>query len=227
MIKIVTGFVPIPNHPRPIEEYAKLGEQLYEVDHPTSFVHQNVETCWLFKFLQWKPQLNGVCAQADNPKKNTFPYHIVQHQKTEWLSDVAYMDPVPDVFAWIDWGIFSVPGVTAAVIYEFLRRAAHERAIVIPGCWDKPASLADIPDLTPCWRFCGGLWVVPREYIMELDNAMKREAMEYITRTGIVSWEVNTLARVELKNPSLPIWHYKADHNETMFTNYPETHNAG
>jgi hypothetical protein len=223
-IKMVSGFVPIPGHPRSVEEYSKLGARLIqEVERPIALIEATVEECWLYRFLQWKPSLQGTCATADNPKKNSIAYHMVQHEKTEWLVAAAKNDPRADVFCWIDFGIFSVPGVTAAVIQEALRRAENERAIVIPGCWDKSP---DVPELEVCWRFCGGFFVVPREYLMHFDAAVKKEAMDYITRTGVISWEVNTWARMELENEQLPIWHYKADHNQTMFTNYPEPHRA-
>ena len=70
---------------------------------------------------------------ADNPKKNSLAYHIVQAQKTEWLVCGAMVDPMADVFFWIDYGIFHVPGVTSHIIREFLKRANNEQTIAIPG----------------------------------------------------------------------------------------------
>ena len=33
-VAVVTGYVPIPDHPRPDEEYRRLGQLLLEVDVP-------------------------------------------------------------------------------------------------------------------------------------------------------------------------------------------------
>jgi hypothetical protein len=68
--------------------------------------------------------------------------------------------------------------------------------------------------------------LVPRVYLDRLDAAMKREYVRWLELTHNVSWETNTLARVEKLNPTLPIWWYRADHDQTLFTNYIPTENA-
>jgi hypothetical protein len=50
-------------------------------------------------------------------------------------------------------------------------------------------------------------------------------AVRQIKETNKVEWEVNTLARLE-QCSSLPIWQYRADHDASMFTAYPETRHA-
>ena len=87
----------------------------------------------------------------------------------------------------------------------------NEQAIAIPGCWDK--DLAAYDDDHPCWRFCGGVMVVPRQYIGPLCAAVKAEYLNTLEQTRNVTWEVNVLARVE-QSTHLPIWWYRADHNE-------------
>lgn len=74
-----------------------------------------------------------------------------------------------------------------------------------------------VSDFWPNWRFCGGLLVVPRKWAHALFREVKRDVQRHLTETRNISWEVNTLARIER---SLPIRWYQADHNETMFTNY-------
>ena len=229
-VQVVTGFIPLDDHPRPPQEYFKLAGELFnplyesgQLKIPAAVVVQDLDMCWLYQWMKWKgPDFQCTHSTADNPQKNTAAYHIVQHEKIGWLVDAAVRDPTPDVFVWIDFGIMHVPGVTGAVIADYIRRAEKEQAIAIPGCWDRPAV---IDDMNPCWRFCGGTLICPRKYLMELDLAMKGEAMRHISATRNLSWEVNTLARVE-RNCDLPIWWYKADHNETMFTAYPESTHA-
>lgn len=220
MIKIVTGFIPLIDSPKTVEKYAELGAKLLGVGHPIALCEQDgTAECWLYKYLEFTG-IKPTCSVGDNTRKNTAGYHMVQHQKTLWMVHAAYRDPVPDVFVWIDFGIFGVPGITAAVIQEFLRKAEKEQGMSAPGCWAK----GPIDDKNPCWRFCGGVLVCHRRYLFELDMAVRMEAMCHIRETNNVSWEVNTWARAE--KAGLPLWWYPADHNETMFTNYPEPHHA-
>lgn len=216
MITAVTAFVPIPNHPRSEEKYRELGQHLLSLDIPLMSLEAKIEDCWLHSYLMER-QKRFTHSTADNPRKNSIAYHIVQAQKSEWLVEAAFVNPAADVLVWIDYGIFHVPGVTGPIIRDFLKRAADEKAIAIPGCWDKDYAY---DDGWPCWRFCGGVIVVPREQVIDFDTAMKREYVRHITSTNNLSWEVNTLARVEKNEPRLPIWHYKADHNASLFTAY-------
>jgi hypothetical protein len=160
---------------------------------------------------------------ADNPAKNSLAYHIVQAEKSELIADAAELVPGADVIVWIDLGIFHLPGMTAGVIEDFMARAAAEEAIAIPGCWERNYQY---DDRYPMWRFCGGLLVVPREHAAALAAVMRDECKRHLRETGNLSWEVNTLARVEQRYPDLPIRWYKADHNSSMFTNYQATEHA-
>jgi hypothetical protein len=219
MITAVTAYVPIPNHPRSEATYRELGQQLHAVDIPLMSVEARIEDCWLHEYLLQR-QKRFTHSIADNPRKNSIAYHIVQAQKSEWLLEAAFVNPAADVLVWIDYGIFSIPGITGPIIRDFLHRARDEKAIAIPGCWDKNY---DYDDKWPCWRFCGGVIVVPREQVIDFDTAMKREYVAWLDRTNNLSWEVNTLARVEKNEPRLPIWHYKADHDASLFTAYKST----
>lgn len=223
VVRVVTGFVPLKDHPRKLEEYKFLGERLgtgvgMKISQPILTMYGDLSDCWFANYLA-DSQKHVQVAVADNPAKNTLGYHCVQHQKTEWLYAASKLDTVSDVFVWIDFGIFSVPGVTEELIIQAVKRAEHEKAIAIPGCWDTPG---DRGDEHPCWRFCGGFLVVPRPYVFALDVAMKAETLAHLDRTNTVTWEVNTLARLELQR-KLPLWWFAADHNEKMFANYPET----
>jgi hypothetical protein len=216
MITAVTAYVPIPNHPRSDKEYRALASQLLTLDIPIMHLEAKIEECWLHEYLQWR-QKRFTHSVADNPAKNSIAYHIVQAQKTEWLVEAAFANPDADVLVWIDYGIFSVPGVTAKIIRDFMLRARDEKVIAIPGCWDQNYTY---DDKWPCWRFCGGVMVVPRDQVIDLDTAMKCEYVRWLDSTNNLSWEVNTLARVERNYKALPIWHYKADHDASLFTAY-------
>jgi len=224
-VRFVTGFIPIKNHPRPIDEYKKLGERLFEfgktLPQPILVWYGTLADTWLGNYLA-DSQKRVYVASADNPTKNTLAYHCVQHQKTEWIYGALMADGKTDVFIWVDYGIFSVPGVTEQLLRQVHDRAEKETAIAIPGCWADPG---DRGDDNPNWRFCGGLIIVPRAHVFALDVAVKAETLRHLNAGGKLTWEVNTLARVELRH-EVPLWWYAADHNEKMFANYPETHRA-
>jgi len=221
MIVAITAYVPIPGHTRTDAEYQRLAAPLHmmALEVPLLSRTDRLENCWLHEYLH---ETHGdppdvTHSVSDNPRKNTLNYHIVQAQKSEFLVDAAEACGMrPDVYVWIDYGIFHVPGVTPDVIREFLIRADGEQTIAIPGCWGGDYTYDDDH---PCWRFCGGVMIIPRNYIHEFDRAMKQEYVRWIERTNNVSWEVNTLARVE-KRKELPIWWYQADHDASIFTGY-------
>jgi hypothetical protein len=220
VILAVSGFVPIAGHPRPAEEYRKLADQLFDTGIPLLMMDGDLEMCWLYRHLCERKK-KFTHSVADNPAKNSVAYHCVQAEKSEWLMtavDVSRCHECwPDIFVWLDAGIFHVPGVTSQIILDFMRRAEAEQTIAIPGCWNRDYKY---DDRYPCWRFCGGVWVVPRQYVAALDAAMKQEYKRHLALTDNLSWEVNTLARVEQRYPDLPIWHYQADHDASMFGNY-------
>lgn len=214
-IKIITGYVPIPNHPRNAQEYGKLGDKLAAIRSvPLRAFYGTVPDCWLFKALKAMDKTNFTHSEGDNPKKNSLAYHIVQHQKIHWMMQEAQRDHDTDTFIWMDYGIFHQPGVDIVEIEKFLQRVKKDD-LAIPGCWD----IRPVTDASPCWRFCGSLAVVPRQWVLPFSNLIKLSLFTHLKFTQNIPWEVNTWARVEQGN-SLPIRWYKADHNETQFTNY-------
>ena len=120
-VKLVTGYVPIPNHPRSAAEYGALGEKLSGVPVPKKAFYKRVEDTWLWHVVHAKsiivPAMPG-----DNPAKNTMAYHCVNHEKSAWLMRAANEDPKPDIFVWIDYGIFRLPGINNQAICEFVAR---------------------------------------------------------------------------------------------------------
>jgi len=221
VIAVVTGFVPIPGHPRSEAEYRKLGERLLHAAVPQGEavlmrLEMDLHECWLAKYLEWRGG-EVTHSVSDNPKKNSRAYHIVQSQKVEFLLEAArsYDQVDAEVYVWVDYGIFHLPGMTDEILVDFLRRAKNEQSITIPGCWDKNYAY---DDNHPCWRFCGGIMIVPRRDLVEFDAVWKTEYISWLKKTNNLSWEVNALARMEAHG--FPIWHYKADHNHTMFTAY-------
>lgn len=214
--RLVTGYVPIPNHPRTAAEYGELGEKLSGVPVRKKAFYMRVEDTWMAKYVSKLPYTPKP-SQYDNLEKNTLAYHYVNHQKTSWLVQAADEYPDDDVLVWVDYGIFRLPGVTNQAIYEFMEKL-DDKAIYAPGCWNAPQA---IESAFPCWRFCGSVLAVPRKCVDQLDYACRVEARQHTNKTKNVEWEVNTWARVEARGHRtiLPFHWYKADHNVSMFNN--------
>lgn len=215
-VRVVTGYVPIPLHPRGPAEYGKLGEEMFGElikDFPVFPFYEKLKDCWLWEMAD-KMIIPPTHSVADNPAKNSLEYHCVNHQKFDWLARMSDHKDVEDTLVWLDYGIGHVPGVTVAVVKEFLNRI-KENDLAIPGCWTRDTIVLN--DKVPCWRFCGGVMVVPTKQANKLYMAVRKNMRAHLQLTKNVSWEVNTLARIE---PQLDIRWYQADHNETMFTGY-------
>ena len=211
--RLVTAYVPIPNHPRTPKEYGDLGEQLGGVPVRKKCFYNKLDELWMTKYVAKLP-FTPRASEGDNVLKNSLAYHAVNHQKTSWLVQAADEDPEADVLVWVDYGIFHLPGVHNQALYEFMEKL-DDRAIYAPGCWHKPQV---VEAAYPNWRFCGSVLAVPRKMVDQLDYECRVAARHHISATKNVEWEVNTWARVENKT-KLPFHWYKADHDVSMFTN--------
>lgn len=214
-VRLVTGYVPIPGHPRPATEYGELGERLGGVPVPKKAFYMHPKDLWLFKYLD-SVKFAVKPSDGDNPGKNSMLYHCVNHQKTTWLAQAANEYPDDEIFVWVDYGIFHQPGINNEAIVKFFE-LLDDKKIYAPGCWYMHEFVA-IETTHPCWRFCGSVLAVPAHCVHELDFEVRAKARQHIQDTRNVEWEVNTWARVERGKRKLP-WHwYKADHDVSQFT---------
>lgn len=217
-VKVVTAYVPIAGHTRTPSEYAALGDQLRGAlgDHKPAVFYDTIRDLWLTPFIENISRGHHIThSQGDNPAKNSMEYHAVQHNKLEWLEEAAKRDLDADTFIWLDYGCMRQPGFNKDLLTEFLRRV-RKNDLAIPGCWEKK----EVVDYYPCWRFCGTLFIVPREDIVPLNKAFKAVTRLYVRAMRNVTWEVNDLARMELAHVGPPIRWYDADHNARMLTGY-------
>lgn len=209
-VHLVSGYVPLDVKHRSQDEYHRLGANLAELPVSSSIYLNTIEDCWMYHAVKGK---NYIARDANDTGKNTMGYHIVQHQKTTWMLRAALENPGDDVFVWMDYGIFHMPGFTQIRVMDFLGDCAGEKAISIPGAWPKGQ------DGGPCWRFNGSILVCHRDYLHDLDRLIRDEAMDYAEKTGTVIWEVNTWAAVEQWGHP-PIRWYGATHDSTMLSSY-------
>ena len=217
---VVTGYVRLENHTRKPETYKKLGYQLSDAlgDHPLEVFYQPLRELWLTRWLESLPPMQPplTWSKGDNPDKNTLEYHCVQHQKIAWLAKACDMHSDVDTFIWMDYGIFSQPGMSAEVIRSFLSRI-RKNDFAFPGCWP---FAKDFSDQTPCWRFLGSLLIVPRAEMRRLSECFTAMTRLHIRLMKNVPWEVNTLARIEPYLDKSNFRWYEADHNASQMANY-------
>ena len=215
-VAVVTGYVSIPGHPRSREEYDRLAANFRDLTAaPVHAFRCELTDCWLHAHVANRQVVHGV---ADNPSKNTVAYHVVQHQKTAWVLQARDTVPDADVLVWLDYGIFSQPGVTARAIDDYLRRIRPSSSVALPGAWDKRKSAA-ADWQNPDWRFCGSSFVVPRQLAQAFHDAVSEVTLERLSADGRLTWEVNDWAEVERRD-MLPMRWYRATHDQTQFTNY-------
>ena len=217
-VKVVTGFVEIPNHPRKTEDYVDWGNRLKGAlgVRPIQAFYYDVRDLWLTQFLERLPPMEPPLKWAtyDNPAKNSLEYHCVQHQKVEWLATAANMDQEADTFVWLDYGIMHLPGMNGDYLTTFLDKIC-KNDFAIPGCWP----VGEVPTDNPCWRFCGTVLIVPRADVDRLAKTFKAVTRTFIRAMNKVSFEVNMLALVEQTNIPNLRW-YEANHDATLFTHY-------
>jgi hypothetical protein len=221
----VTGFVAdaFPARHLTPGQFTAYGDRLRAAlgEHLHAFDRWSIEDCWAHDLLVDNAGLMPSCA---NPPHDRFatPQHmtlsnIVLLQRYEWMRLAATLHPGVDVFAWVEWSCLKQRGVTEDVLRRFveLLHAGPCRAVTLPGCWAKSM----IDDSQAHWRFVGSCWVCPRQLTAQVADAVKAVASLRARLTGKLSWDMNTMAYVELLD-CLPIRWYRADHDASQFLEY-------
>ena len=222
----VTGFVDNPFPARHLSQTdcrglgglvkAALGERLHAFDEGWT-----LPQCWAYRLLERNPGLVPSCA---NPPADRFATpadmvrsNIVLLQRYFWMAAAAAARPDVDVLAWVEYTVLKQRGVTPEVLAGFadaLERTPCD-AVTLPGCWPKGV----IDDARAHWRFVGSCWVCPARLAGDVYRAVRDVVTLRTEMTGRLSWDMNSMAYVELLD-ILPIRWYPANHDETQFTHY-------
>ena len=225
-VKVLTGyFNAFPAKHLSEDQFRALGNRLIETVGDTNIRMMGagymLSDCWAHKFLVENPLLlpsdrhpapDRFATPADMVASN-----IVILQRFEWLRMAALIDPDVDIWVWLEYTIMKQPGVTGPVIKKFLEDVAlgEHAAVSIPGCWPK----GFIDDGAICWRFCGSTWVCPHYLVPSFSQGAKTVATLRTRSTGMISWDVNTMAYLELLDV-VPIRWYQGNHDQTQLTNF-------
>lgn len=182
----------------------------------------SLEDCWAHRFLEENPALlpsdvappsDRFASPADAARSN-----IVLLQRFEWMRMAAERHPDAEVFAWIEYTVLKQRNVTETVVVDFMDvlESAAVDAVTLPGMWPKQP----IDDRYAHWRFAGSCWVAPRSLVPVVEDSVKTVSSLRTRHTGAVSWDMNTMAYVELLDV-MPIRWYAADHDHTQFSHFP------
>jgi len=222
----VTGFIDNPFPARHLSQTdcrglggrlkAALGDRLHAFDEGWT-----LPQCWAYPLLERIPGLVPSCA---NPPPDRFATpadmvrsNVVLLQRYAWMAAAAAARPDVDVLAWVEYTVLKQHGVTPEVLAGFadaLERTPID-AVTLPGCWPKGV----INDAEAHWRFVGSCWVCPARLAGDVYRAVREVVTLRTEMTGRLSWDMNSMAYVELLD-ILPIHWYPANHDQTQFTNY-------
>lgn len=150
--------------------------------------------------------------------KDTKEFMMLMNAKTEFIQIVRNAGFLADHYIWLDAGISKIfkdplPTLTKAV--NDLSKPLRNTSIYIPGCTGPQSNLSVLIHGIN-WRFCGGFFVVPAEYVEPFYTAVLDACEEVKLNTGRAIWETNIWAFIEHR---IPIhWEY-GDHNEAIFSN--------
>lgn len=150
--------------------------------------------------------------------KDSKQYMAIINAKTELVLRAMNLDrPKTTHYGWIDFGISHIT-LTPADHLAHLKSQCERLVtplLAIPGATQRP--LLEVLTLGVSWRFCGGLFVGDAKSVKEFCELSNRVYKDTVEKTGIVVWEVNNWARLELEHGWQPDW-FPANHNWTMLT---------
>ncbi len=147
--------------------------------------------------------------------KDTKLYMAIINSKNDLvLKAMSLNRPKTTHYGWIDFGIIhitSTPRETLAILKAQCERLKSP-LMAIPGIWGRGQG-----HLTAAvvWRFCGGLFVGDMKSVKRFCLLARDAFALCVKQTGIVAWEVNTWARLELEYGWNPDWFF-ADHDISM-----------
>lgn len=225
-VKVVTGYIPLPVRNMSVEQFRANGKRLLDcLPCPvTVFDEPDIDGCWAKQFLDHLhlplvPSANNVPADRFPSPAVMAMSNIIQNQKSEWLFTAASKDSRPDVFVWIDYGIFKQQPMKEQEIVDFIHKLEAQDSldeIVAPGIHPQPV---DVDPGEFCDRFCGSVTMVPSSLVSAYHDSMVSLAQALIRASGKIEWEVNYIARLEHIG-ILPLRQYRCWWDGSQFTNY-------
>jgi hypothetical protein len=157
------------------------------------------------------------------PQKDTKEFLSLMNTKIEFIlraSDICE----DDHFIWIDFGILKIIKNKKRFINKLkLINNWKFNKIKIPGCWGFGQGFT-VESVN--WRFCGGLFIVPRKYISDFYTHSKNVLNDFCKMPIYkLTWETNVWVIIEMFALKNDIDWYFADHNDTILLNLEDPTN--
>lgn len=152
-----------------------------------------------------------------NADKDTLEYIALMNCKAEMIwSVVPFLSTSTGPLVWIDAGIMKIFKGPTPNFKQFQVASYATDKVTAPGCWSQVQGQGQGQDTrnSICWRFCGGILVVPPALATRLYNGC-RDVLTTMFGSQQIAWEVNVWAELEARDSSLFEWR-SADHNERI-----------
>lgn len=149
-----------------------------------------------------------------NDIKDTYEYISLMNSKFDFVCEAEKLFPGYSHYSWIDAGILKLCHDNGAGIAS-IREIAKIRCdrIITPSGYVGREVVA-FPTTEPCWRFLGGLLVIPQPLLASFKSAFD-DMLRRVVSAGVITWEVNVLAYVECEHPEL-FDRYGARHDQSI-----------
>jgi hypothetical protein len=170
-----------------------------------------------FELYQIGMGFTGALPSTRSPEKDTKEFLSLMNTKIEFILRASEICE-DNTFVWIDFGILKIVKNRERFINKL--RLVNEMSfskITIPGCWGfgRPFSVDNVN-----WRFCGGLFVIPREYIEQFYHHSKNVLSDFChLKQYKLTWETNVWNIIETCAMRNYINWYFADHDDSILLN--------
>jgi glycosyltransferase involved in cell wall biosynthesis len=158
-----------------------------------------------------------VLPEYRNKEKDSAEFLGLMNAKTEFLRRASELVDAK-AYVWFDFGILKISRNHEKFVKRLGRMSEslelYPNKVIIPGCYERSKINFSNMYAFPIWRFCGGLFIVPKVCLEELIN-LHNEQLDRCRILNTLTWEVNLFAAMEEKNSELFQW-YLADHNDSI-----------
>ena len=197
-----------------------IGIKLQELYKNVKFIKTiNLEDMITYKLIK---SLNPLLPNKRCTVKDSLNYIALMNAKAEFVNGSININPFnTSHFAWIDFGIchiISNPKTTLSRLYRIAEHSKlQENILAFPGSWTKTISISNYKNINniPFWRMCGGFYFGDKQSLQNMYEINLEALSKFINQYGIISWEVNIWAWMEL-NMNWKISIFTADHNDTI-----------
>jgi len=161
-----------------------------------------------------------------DPKKDTPEYMVLMASKMEFLARAAGMltlSAPADALLWMDCGISKLLGDDEPALECMLLNIRDASPVAGDGgdrAWIAAPEICGLTEIVPDWvhwRFCGGMLMCNARGAHVLCERFMEEMERTLETRGVLWWEVNVLAAIELdllRETRLQTW--KTNHDSTM-----------